>query len=243
MKRFYIAAVALLCAVGFAHAQDGALAPTVPVVPPPMLQNGNLVAPSGGMWGASGPRLFSRTTWSPVRSPVVAGDMNPTAPATGYPMPPMPAGIGGADGLCGAARCGLARGGLNWDRMKAWLSYRPSKTELPKLQPTPYVPPLQGMFSCASGSDCVSRNGSPQQPAFTPPAPPMMTPPASAGAVVMPPRGTQGAVVQPTWQGRTVPAATDAGIAGYRFAQPENKAAQKPALGPVVSAAYRPWQK
>lgn len=240
MKRFYIAAVAGLCAVGSAGAQEGALAPTVPVVPPPVLQNGSLVAPAGGAWGTSGPRLFARTTWSPVRSPVVAGDMGYTAPAAGYAVPPLPPDVGtatGAPGACGPAGCGHARGGMSWDRLKAWLCYHPSKTELPRMQPAPYVTSTQGLFSCTSGAGCGSGysafgSAGPQQPPFAAPPPPMMTPPGGAGAVVMPPRGTQG-LIQPTWQGRTTPAPTDPGVAGYRFAQP----------GPVVNAGYRSGQK
>ncbi len=215
MKRFYIAAVVGLCAVAPGLAQEGALAPTVPVVPSPMLQNGNLVAPAGGSWGTSGSRVFSHTTWSPVRSPVVASETSYAT--TGYAVPPLPTGVGSVNGQCGPTTCGTVRSGVNWDRLKAWLCYHPSKTELPRLQPAPYVTSIRGMFSCASGSGCAP--GSSAQPAFIPPAPSMMTPPAGAGAVMMPPRGTQGAAVQPTWQGRTLPAPAPIVNAGYRPGQ------------------------
>ncbi|HEY1191044.1 MAG TPA: hypothetical protein VGE74_25650, partial [Gemmata sp.] len=123
MKRFYIAAIAGLCAVAPGRAQDGTLAPTAPVVPPPVLQNGSVVAPDGATWGPSTPRLFSKSTWSPVRNPVVPGELNSVA------YPPLPSSIGTAP--CGPAGCGAAscgRGGFNWERLKAWLCFHNTPT-------------------------------------------------------------------------------------------------------------------
>ena len=50
MKRFYLAAAGL-CVAAPCWAQEGALAPTAPVVPVPELKNGSLVAPGGGPGG------------------------------------------------------------------------------------------------------------------------------------------------------------------------------------------------
>jgi hypothetical protein len=92
MKRLYIAAVAGLCAVGSAGAQDGGLAPTAPVVPAPVLQHGG---------PADGRRPFTSGAWSPVRSPVVPG-ANFAGPAAWWsaraarPGAPRPAATGRA---------------------------------------------------------------------------------------------------------------------------------------------------
>ncbi len=244
MKRLYIAAVAGLCAVAPVRAQDGSLAPTSPVVPAPMLQNGSLVAPGGG-WGQGGSRMFASNNWSPLRSPVVAGD-----PLGGYTIPPL------STDACGPTGCAPARGGMGLDRVKAWLCYRPSPSGLPKLQPAPYVTPLQGMFGCTSAAGCATGyatgNGAhPQQhpggyPLPLPQTMPMNPPiPPAAGAVMMPPRGVQGMALQPTWQGRVTPMQPDAAVAGYRLPAPENKAAQKPTQGPIVNTGgfTRPGQK
>ncbi|MBM3982724.1 MAG: hypothetical protein FJ304_21120 [Planctomycetes bacterium] len=214
MKRLLLAAVAGLCAVGSARAQDGYLAPTAPVVPAPLLKNGSVLAPAGS-WGPNGTRAFVPTSWSPLRNPVGAsvGERAGAPAAYGYPVPPLPAGVGGADGLCGAGGCATPRAsGSCLDKMKAWLCYHPSKTELPKLQPAPYVTPLQGMFPCASGSTGCAAPGCAtpahvahvahvaQKPAL--PAPPQST-------VSMPPRGTQGT---------TAPAQPS--VAAFRYATP-----------------------
>lgn len=233
MKRLYIAAVAGLCAVAPVRAQDGALAPTAPVVPPPMLQNGSVVAPAGGAGVA---RPFANNMWSPVRSPVVASG----AAYTGYP--PAAGAECGPTG-CGTAGCG--RGGLSWDRLKTWLCFNYSPSGLPKRQPAPYITPLQGMFSCSSGAGCApcAANGPAfapapvPAPAGQPPAPgPMMPvptkPPVTAGAVLMPPRGTTGAPVPAAWQYQPAAGATEFGTA-------KAPANPKPALGPVVPTGYR----
>lgn len=236
MKRFYIAAVAGLCAVAPVRAQQGGvLAPTVPVVPSPALHNGSLVAPGGAEpWGGTGSRLFGRGTWSPIRSPVGAGD----PVYTGYATPPLPAGIGGAP--CDSAGGAPARG-MCWERLKAWLCFHPTKTELPKLRPAPYVQPLQGMFGCTSGAGCVTCAGgaapAAPQPLLVPA--PMAAPAGSAGAVRMPPRGPQGYAVPTVWQNQTAAAPTSVGVTGARFATPDTRTGQKPAQGPVVTTGYR----
>ena len=236
MKRLLLAAVAGLCSVGAARAQDGYLAPTAPVVPAPVLKNGNLLTPAGGTgsWGAAGGvRPFAMNNWSPLRNPAMASVGAPAGAPSGYgyAVPPLPAGVGGADGLCGQAGCATPRAsGSCLDKLKAWMCYHPSKTELPKLRPTPYQTPLQGMFPCASGSTgCAPGCATPVygqpiygQPLMQPVPQPMPIPPAAgAGAVTMPPRGSQGtAAVPPTWQGRTTPAPAQPGIAGARYASP-----------------------
>ena len=256
MKRYLIAAVAVsLGAGGAARAQDGGLAPTAPVVPTPILQNGNVLTPSGGTapWAGSGsPRMFSSTRWSNRGN--AAGDPTMQMAPSGYAyaLPPLPAGVGSVNAACGTGGCAPGnRGGLNWNRLKAFLSYHPSRTNIPTWQPTPYITPLQGMFPCSSAAGCTTGcapGGYPygqqpygQQPYYGQPqpnTPPMAQPmpPGSAGAVTMPSRGTQGIAVPPTWQGRTQPAPATPGIAGYRFAQPTP--------GPVVNTAYKyPPQK
>lgn len=222
MKRLYLAAFAGLCAVSSLRAQDGYLAPTAPVVPPPMLHNGSVVAPAGS-WGGGGP--FARHNWSPVRSPVVPADA---------------AYIGQAP--CGPAGCGPQRSCL--ERLKAWLCFQYTPTELPKLRPTPYTTPIQGLFGCSSSTGCTSCAvggypaavpvGQPMPPAPAPlqmPAP--MKPPAGAGAVLMPPRGTQGTAT--AWA--TAP--TEFGTVKTTSSQ----SWQKPAQAPVVNTGYRVPQK
>ncbi|VTR90789.1 unnamed protein product [Gemmata massiliana] len=258
MKRFYIAAVAGVCCVAPVGAQDGWLAPTSPVVPPPALQNGNLVAPAGGAWGG-GSRMFSRTTWSPVRSPVVAGYSSaPISAAPGYAVPPLPPGVGAGYSACGPVGCGpvgCERERPCWERMKSWLCFQLTPTELPKMRPAPYVGPIQGLFSCTSGGGCATGCGatyaggynSPVQPTYNVPAPLQqpqpMQPGAGAGAVMMPARGTQGAAVQPTWQGRVVSTPSDPALAGYRYTQPDYRTVQQPAQGPIVTTGYWSNQK
>ncbi len=239
MKRLYLAAVAGLCSVVPLSAQEGALAPTAPVVPAPVLQNGSLVSPSGGNgWGA-GSRPFAPAKWSPFRNPATASVTDPVVPsaaAYGHALPPLPAGVSGVEAAsCGPAGCGQAgRSRGCWEHLKAWLCYHPSKTDLPKCRPTPYVTPLQGMFPCTSVAGCTTGcavgtpvYGQPQPVPQGLPMPQPVPPGATAGAVMMPPRGQQGtATLQPTWQGRTTPAA--------QFAA---KPATGPTTGPVVGAS------
>jgi hypothetical protein len=271
MKRFVIAALAAGLWSASARADDGALAPTAPVVPVPVVQDGKLLGgPETWSGRAGGTRLLSASRWSPFRSstaatadpmmtePVPPGPVvGPATPAP-YHLPPLPAEVGGADGMCGTAGCGptgcgRARRGLDLARLKAWLCFHYSPTDLPKCRPTPYVTPLLGMFPCtpyACHPGCAPGGcgfvppppGAPALPPHqTPPQqmPPPMPPPQPGTGVTMPLRGTQGATVLPTWQGRA-PAATsgDTGIRGYRFAAPESPVA-KPALGPVVNTSFK----
>jgi|GEM_PF-3160480 len=245
--KWTIVAVAGVCSFGSVAAQEGTLAPTAPVVPAPMIQGGKLINPSGdqGSWGASNTsQIFSAPRWSPFRNSVRA-TTDPTAPmvpaapgtvTTGVPMPPPPvAGIGVPDGTCGPGGCapgGHGRSGMCWSRFKAWMTYHPSNTDLPRCHPTPYITPLLGMFPCPGGyggygcGGCA--NGS--YPAYGPPVGPASGAPSavpptgyplgqpqpylpqpmpqpgpmggSAGPVMMPQRGTQGTALTPTWQGR-----------------------------------------
>lgn len=230
MKRLYLAAVAGLWSVAPLSAQEGALAPTAPVVPAPALQNGSLLAPAGGTggWGAGGSRTMALTKWSPFRNPATASASDPVAPSAagyGHPLPPLPAGVG--DGPCGTSGCGHAgRERVGWDRVKAWLCYHPSKTELPKLRPTPYVTPLQGMFGCTSAAGCAAgcASGAPVSGQPQPQGQPMpqpVPPGTGAGAVAMPPRGPQGIALQPTWQGRTPPAPGPVVNASLKYPAPK----------------------
>ncbi|MCI0701005.1 MAG: hypothetical protein L0241_07975 [Planctomycetia bacterium] len=280
MKRLVIAAVAVsLWLVDSARANDGMLAPTAPVVPAPFLQDGKLIG-NPGSW--SGPARNSRMVFSPTRwfstretalSTQIGSDAPPALPTPPvvttpqYALPALPNGVGGPDGNCGQGQCQTSKcrtRGLSCERLKAWLCYHPSKTELPKFHPTPYITPLQGMFLCSSWNGCGSGCGTggfgylppviqpqpppgPPMPPPTPPSPPMqppeMLPPqppgvGGAGAVVMPPRGLRGASVLPTWQGRTPSvSASESGIPGYRFATPHISA--KPSVGPVVNTVYK----
>lgn len=249
MKRWYLAAVAGLCSIAPASAQEGTLAPTAPVVPAPVVQNGNLLNSGGGV----GSRPFSLAKWSPLRNPATANTTEPIMPsaATYGQMVPPPAVVGAPDGSCGPGGCGAGGCGAGgrdrscWSKLKAWMTYHPSNTDLPRCRPTPYVTPLIGMFPCTpyGGAGCATGCGaagygdptgrawpppppvgqpiSPPQPYNTQPMPQPSTPGSGAGAVTMPPRGSLG-YVQPTWQGRVTPAPAGTGIAGYRFATPEN---------------------
>jgi hypothetical protein len=82
MKRWYLAvAVAGLWPVAELRAQEG-LAPTAPVVPAPVLKNGNVLAPSDGNGWGSNPRMFSVAKWSPFRNPATASTVEPASGAT-----------------------------------------------------------------------------------------------------------------------------------------------------------------
>lgn len=249
--KWAIAAVAGFCSLGPVMAQEGVLAPTSPVVPAPVIQGGKLINPSGGQgsWGASNTsQMFSAPRWSPFRNSVSATATDPVAPMVslapgapipGAPIPPPPVvGVGTPNGSCEAGGCGSdgrVRSKMSWSRLKAWMTYHHSNTDLPRFHPTPYVTPLMGMFPCPGGGygGCGScANGS--YPAYGPPvgpangvpsaAPPTgyplgqpqpylpqpMPQPGSvgrsgAGPVMMPQRGVQGAALTPTWQGRITP--------------------------------------
>jgi hypothetical protein len=69
----------------------------------------------------------------------------------------------------------------------------------------------------------------------------MPMPGTSAGPVVMPPRGVQGAAVAPTWQGRTTPAPVNPGVSGFRYATPESAKVAKPATlpGTIVNTGLK----
>src|SRR5262249_35595619 len=102
MRRYLFAAIAGFASFAslqaqegsFASQREGTLAPTVPVVPAPVLQNGNILTPASS-WGTNVPRLFSIQKWSPVRSPVSASAIEPNVPPSGYnySVPPLPAGV------------------------------------------------------------------------------------------------------------------------------------------------------
>jgi hypothetical protein len=185
MKRWYLSIVAVgALAAGAARAQEG-LAPTVPVVPAPVLQNGNVQAPSGGSWGAGGRRFFSASKWSPFRNPAMASVVEPIAPASPYlaPLPPLPNGVSrpsapngvhqlsgeippgapGAPAVSGPGECGAAGCSGHdrscWARCKDWLCYHYSPTDAPKCQPHPYVTPIQGMIPCGSPASCGACGG------------------------------------------------------------------------------------
>jgi hypothetical protein len=66
----------------------------------------------------------------------------------------------------------------------------------------------------------------------------------SAGAVLMPPRGAQGGIPTPTYQGKAA-ASVDAGIPGFRFANPESRSATKSpaAVAPVQNTAAKVTEK
>ena len=169
MNRFYLVIVAGLSSFTQIRAQEGALAPTVPVVPMPVVQNGSPMAPltgngSGGF--GSGFRGIDVTKWSPFRNPVTAGagvsDMLP-APPVEFPIvplpPPQPVPLAfnrpraacGFGGPCGLGGCASAHSGSCWGRFKAWLCFHQTPTELPKCRPAPYEVPLMGMFPCHAG--------------------------------------------------------------------------------------------
>src|SRR5438132_14392331 len=96
MKRWYlVAAVAGLWPVADLRAQEG-LAPTAPVVPAPVLQNGNVLTPTGSGWGSpNGMRPFAAAKWSPFRNPATASTVEPTAPTYVQSLPPLPSGVSG----------------------------------------------------------------------------------------------------------------------------------------------------
>ena len=257
MKRLYlVAAVAGLWPVAQLQAQEG-LAPTAPVVPAPVLQNGKVLAPSAeNGWGApGGPRLLAASKWSPFRNPATASAVEPIAPAYAQPLqplPPLPNGVSAVsapEANCGPAGCGKsARDRSCWARIKAFLCYHDSPTGLPKCQPTPYVGPLQGMFPCSSvAGGCAPagcnggygsaldpypyRYGVPsdrQPPPYAPEAPPVMPQPQPLPTSNM---TTAGAVVMPPrgMQGSPVQPTWQGRVV------PESAVSVKPAVGPVKS--------
>jgi hypothetical protein len=253
MNRWYlVAAVAAGLWLGTpVLAQEGTLAPTAPVVPAPVLQNGNLMAPASGSssWGpSSGPRMLSLSRWSPFRNPATASVTEPTTPSavTYNPtLPPLPAGVGGATGACGPNGCavgGRVRGRDRscWECFKRWVCYHPSNTGLPILRPIPYSPPLMGLYPCTgvgncgvgcAGGDCAV--GQPLPGQLQPPVPsgpPMLSPTspaAGAGAVMMPARGTLGSAYPTTW---LTSGQSDPSLSRNRYATPDSQ---------VVPSGYR----
>jgi len=210
-RKLWAAAVAGLVACGAVVSQDGRLAPTVPIVPPPVLTDGGVRAPAAGHWGGNG-RVFAPNNWSPLRSPVApaAAEVPPVPHHSGYAVPQPPA-HGGACGPTGCAPASCGRDRSCWEKFKAWAGFAPSKTELPKLRPVPYATPLQGAFYCATPAGCapcgtghaVPTSGAPapSPPPAVPTPMPTPVPPKAAGPVVRtaPPK------VQPRVQPGTLP--------------------------------------
>jgi hypothetical protein len=244
MKRFVFVAVAGLCSAAPALAQEGPLAPTSPVVPAPVLQNGNVLNSSTGKAGGS--RLLPAPKWSPLRSPVSASSPDVSAPPPGY-VPAVPpggvvpgpvAGVAMPPGSCADGNCGTGRRSC-LQRFKTWLCFQYSPSDLPRCQPTPYITPLQGLFPCAG---CGGGGGlgappapllpwpprpvaQPLPPGAEPPVPPMPqpTPPNAKplpapmplrDAGVMPPRGTSGGAVAPAGL-RAAPVSVNSTGSGY----------------------------
>lgn len=206
-RKFWAAAVAGLVACGAVVSQDGRLAPTAPIVPAPVMTNGGVRAPATGNWGSG--RVISSNNWSPLRSPVApaSAEVPPVPAHSGYAVP-LPPAHGGSCGPAGCAPANCGRGDRScWDKLKAWLGYAPCKSDLPKLQPTPYVTPLQGMFYCSTPAGCAPCGTGHAAPVYAPPAAspvvptPMPVPMKVAGPVVVPQRA------QPnTLPGTVVPA-------------------------------------
>jgi hypothetical protein len=241
MKRFFLVAVAALCFYPAVQGQEGALAPTAPVVPAPWITSGNSLPPSGGYPLGSGTtpgqRSYSLTRWSPFRNPAtpVSNDPATIIPAYhGAPVPTAPTAASGTDAscskTCGPSGCGRAHRGC-LEKMKQWLCYHDSNTELPKMHPTACFVPLQGMFPCPAGcSSCADWSNSlehpfprvPPRPEPVPPTPSPMQQPTQvggrylgAGSVTMPPRGTQGLASTPYAQTRYTQQPTAIGQATY----------------------------
>ncbi len=140
MKRFVIAALAAGLWAGAAQAQQGGVyASTVPAVPAPVVANGEVQNP-GGFRPAFGSRVAAATKWLSGGTSATAGEAAPLPPPTplpggagyGYPVPPPPMVAGGPDGSCGPAGCGRPPRGFSWDRVKTWLCFSPSPTDIPK---------------------------------------------------------------------------------------------------------------
>jgi hypothetical protein len=245
MKRFVLVAVAGLCSAAPALAQQGPLAPTSPVVPAPVLQNGSVLNSSTGKPG--GARLLPALKWSPLRSPVSGSPADAAAPPPGYVPVVPPAGAGPAAGValppgpCPDGSCAPGHGRSCWQRLKTWLCFQYSPSDLPKFQPTPYITPLQGLFPCA-GCGCGGGLGAPPAPLrpwppvavpqplppgaepVTPPMPqptppganPLPAPmPLPTGAGFMPPRGTSGGAVAPAGLLRAAPVSVNPTGSGY----------------------------
>jgi hypothetical protein len=269
MKRFLVAVLASFCTHPVLFAQTGMLAPTVPVVPSPVLQDGRIQNPGDSRrWNATTtPRLFS-ANWSPFRNPAVA---SPSAsviasayPYHGYTLPPLPAGVsdGGAIGDArpvsvipeemATVESRRGKSGWCWERIKAWICYRPSKSDLPKLNPVPYTTPLQGMFPCLSvgcgepcgyPGNCFTFPASPAWPAVPPMQPPVPTPMPKPGSSdspppVMPTRGVNGAALHPALSGRTHAGYLNGGMVPSAPASPNSIPATLPPL--VPSAHHTP---
>lgn len=195
-RKLLAAALAGLAVCGAVVSQDGRLAPTAPIVPPPVLSNGSVRAPAAGNWGGNG-RVFATNNWSPLRSPVApaSAEVPPVPAHSGYAVSQPPTHGGACAPSCSPASCGRDRS--CWDKFKAWAGFAPCKTDLPRLQPTPYVTPLQGMFTCTTPAGCAPCGTGHAAPAHAPtPGPVMPTPmpPKVAGPVVLPPRAQPGAL-------------------------------------------------
>lgn len=267
MKQLVFVAVAGLCSAASALAQEGALAPTAPIVPAPVLQNGNVLNSATGRAGGS--RLFPAPKWSLLRSPMAASSADAAALPPDYvPALPPPGAVPGAGvavpaGACADGGCAPGHGRSCWQRFKQWLCFQYSPSDLPKCQPTPYITPLQGLFPCA-GCGCGGNVGAPPgqlapwpsspppgQPLspgpapVVPPAPPAprgakplpVPTPLRNGAGVMPPRGTSGSATIPSLS-RTAPAPVSANPSTAGYrATNWNANAWKSAGGAVVPAS------
>jgi hypothetical protein len=189
-RKILAAALAGLVACGAVVSQDGRLAPTAPIVPAPVMSNGGVRAPATGNWGSGSVRPFAANNWSPLRSPVApaAAEVPPVPAHSGYAVPPL------AGAACGPTSCGPAKRSC-WEKFKAWACFAPSKTELPKLQPAPYVTPLQGMFYCATPAGCAPCGTGHAAPVYAPGTP--MMPPPAVMPTPMPPKVAGPVVVKP----------------------------------------------
>jgi hypothetical protein len=236
-------------------------APTSPQVPAPVLVDGVPVAADAarvrlGLGGGSGGNCESGKCGSRLKDKLAGvlptgglGDglyhgkaqwCSDCAPAVRYPLPPLPAGIGGdevrqAGGSCASGSCagsGCTAGNCDrncWQRFKGWLCFRQTPVRTPCV-PTLRQPPLYTYFPCHERPGCGTG---------------CATGACATGAVVgvaarpmrgLPDRGVAGCV--------SCPQPGEAVMPGYRLAAPETPAVTQwsPApstVGPVVPSAYK----
>lgn len=224
MKRLAAFAVAAVLAGGAVAADP--VGTTVPLVPAPVIQNG---LPANQPFGHS-PRPFSFANLVKKQPAAEAQAPAPAVAPTATPaMPPLPTALTAAPlavnpAACASpAACSVKDRGDTCERLKRWLCFKPCEYHFPHT-PTPCYAPNYEFFACKSNAGYPG--GCAQ--------------PSGCGT------GVRGLFAKkpkekcaPDCDPRTGP--VDTGMAGFRFAAPENPAVGggPAAPAPVVSTSFK----
>jgi hypothetical protein len=245
------------------------LAPTTPQVPVPVLADGVLVPADGSKvslrerlgLGAGAVHVAGGTCDDGKCGPRAKGKpgvvrcagtgeglvhakpqwCTDCAPAVRYPLPPLPAGVGGSEdvrqaggtyatgGSCSAGGCATQNCDRScWDKLKGWLCFRQTPVRTPCV-PTNRQPPLYTYFSCRENAACGTGACATANPVGCV---------AATTGHGLPTRSVAGGCVPCPQPGETV-------MPGYRLASPEAPAVTQwaPPSGPVWTSSYKVPQK